>query len=97
MNAEVDFINGKISKLSNQHISIKHHLAWKTIKNLSGKNSGSSVRMKGGSSKKRVENWYAHFQNLLGKSAKIPEQNTLQSVPVSDTLNKHKYLLFYNP
>ena len=48
LNAEVDFINGKISKLSKEHISKKHHLAWKTIKDLSGKNSGSSVKIKGG-------------------------------------------------
>ena len=37
LNAEVDFIDGKIKKLSEEHI---HHLAWKTIKDLSGKNSG---------------------------------------------------------
>ena len=47
LNAEVDFINGKIKKLSQEHISKKHHLAWKTIKEISGKNSGSSVRIKG--------------------------------------------------
>ena len=87
LNAEVDFINGKISKLSNEHISKKHHLAWKTIKELSGKNSGSSVKIKGGSAKKRLESWSSHFQNLLGKSAKVSENNTLPSVPVSETLN----------
>ena len=38
LNAEVDVINGKINKLSEEHISKKHHLAWKTIKDLSGKN-----------------------------------------------------------
>ena len=32
LNAEVDFINGKIKKLSSEHISKRHHLAWKTIK-----------------------------------------------------------------
>ena len=87
LNAEADFINGKISQLSNEHISKKHHLAWKTIKDLSGKNSGSSVKIKGGSSKKRLENWHAHFQNLLGKNAKVPDIDTLPSIQVSDTLN----------
>ena len=86
LNAEVDFINGKISKLSEEHVSRKHHLAWKTIKDLSGKNSGSSVRIKGGSAKKRLENWSNHFENLLGKSAKVPDTCTLPSVPVSGTL-----------
>ena len=87
LNAEVDFVNGKISQLSNEHISRKHHLAWKTIKDLSGKSSGSSVRIKGGSAKKRLDNWLTHFQNLLGKPAKVPDIDTLPSVPVSDTLN----------
>ena len=49
LNAEVDFINGKISRLTHEHISKKHHLAWKTIKEISGKNSGSLVQIKGGS------------------------------------------------
>ena len=86
LNAEVDFINGKIAKLSKEHISKKHHLAWKTIKEISGKNSGSSVRIKGGSSKKRLESWLSHFQKLLGKNTKTSDSNALPSVPVSDTL-----------
>ena len=87
MNAEVDFINGKINKLSEEHISKKHHLAWKTMKDLSGKNSGSSVRIKGGSAKKRLESWSTHFQNLLGKIAKVSDNASLPNVPVSDTLD----------
>ena len=78
-------MNGKISQLSNEHISKKP--AWKTIKDLSGKSSGSSVRIKGGSAKKRLDNWLTHFQNLLGKVAKVSDINTLPSVTVSDTLD----------
>ena len=87
LNSEVDYINGKISKLSKEHISKQHHLACKTIKDLSGKNSSSSIRIKGGSSKKRLENWSSHFKNLLGKSAGLPENVTLPSVPISDNLD----------
>ena len=69
-------------------ISVKqHHLAWKTIKDLSGKNSGSLIKIKGGSAKKRLESWSSHFQNLLGKNAKVSDSATLPSVPVSETLN----------
>ena len=68
------------------HISLCH-LAWKKIKDLSGKNSGSSVKIKGGSAKKRIENWFTHFQNLLGKNAKVPDIDTLPSVQVSENLN----------
>ena len=35
LNAEIDFMNGKIDQLSAEHISKQHHLAWKTIKDLS--------------------------------------------------------------
>ena len=45
LNAEIDIINGNID----QHISKQHNLEWNTIKDLSGKNSGSSVRIKCGS------------------------------------------------
>ena len=86
LDAEVDYISGKINDLSRYHISKRHHLAWKTIKDLSGKNSGSSVRIKGGSAKKRLENWSNHFQNLLGKEASLPENYTLPSVQVSEPL-----------
>ena len=37
--AEVDFINGKMNTLLMEHISTKRHLVWKTVKELSGKNS----------------------------------------------------------
>ena len=87
LNAEVDYINGKINRLNNEHISKRHHLAWKTIKEISGKNSGSSVRIKGGSSKKRLDSWLSHFQKLLGKNSKVSDSNALPSVPVSDTLD----------
>ena len=56
LDAEVDYISGKISDLTKHHISKKHHLAWKTVKDLAGKNATSTVRLKGGSAKKRLEN-----------------------------------------
>ena len=87
LDSEVDFINGNIDTLSRQHISKQHHLAWKTIKELAGKNSNSNVRIKGGSAKKRMENWSNHFKSLLGKKAKLPENNTLPSVQISNTLD----------
>ena len=87
LDSQVDFINGKINALSNQHISKQHHLAWKTIKELAGKNSNSSIRIKGGSAKERMKNWSNHFENLLGSKAKLPENHTLPSVKISDTLN----------
>ena len=56
-------------------------------KDLAGKNVTSSVRLKGGSPKKRLESWSKHFQSLLGKEARLPEDYTLPSVQVSEQLN----------
>ena len=87
LDAEVDYISGKINDLTKHHISKKHHLAWRTVKDLAGKNVTSSVRLKGGSPKKRLESWSKHFQSLLGKEARLPEDYTLPSVQVSEQLN----------
>lgn len=37
LEAEADYISGKIDELSRYHISNKHHLAWKTVKALLGR------------------------------------------------------------
>ena len=57
--------------------------------------NGSSVIIKGGSAKKRLENWAIHFKNLLGKSAKIPKTVLFPNVPVSDTLPMRRPILPY--
>ena len=94
LDADVDYISGKINDLSKHHISHKYHLAWKTVKDLAGKNATSSVRIKGGSAKKRLENWSSHFQNLLGKEARLPDNYTLPSVQVSEPLFDQQHPIF---
>ena len=85
--AEADFINGKISDIASLHITKQHHAAWKTISEISGKRSKPSVRLKGGSQSKRISNWTEHFQNLLGKEPKIPEDISLPRVRISEKLD----------
>ena len=87
LDSEVDYINGKIQSLSQHHISNQHHQAWRTIKELAGKSPAASIRIKGGSMKKRMENWTTHFKNLLGKKSSLPESNSLPSVQISDPLD----------
>ena len=45
LDAQEDFVNGKIDELMNFHINQQHSAAWKTIKELSGK----ALTIKGGS------------------------------------------------
>ena len=87
LKAEADFIDGKINEISSLHIGQKHHAAWKTIGELSGKRSKPTTRIKGGSSAKRMSSWHNHFKDLLGKSPKTPENSTLPMEKISDTLD----------
>ena len=68
LNAEVDFIDGKNSKLSNEHIIKKHNLTWETTNDLSGKNSGSSVKIKGVSKGKKARELAITFSKLFGNA-----------------------------
>ena len=87
LQAEADYINGKISDLANLHITKQHHAAWKTISEISGKRSKPSVRLKGGSQAKRLSNWANHFGSLLGKEPKLPDNISLPREKISDTLD----------
>ena len=87
LKAEADFIDGKINEISSLHIGQKHHAAWKTIGELSGKRSKPTTRIKGGSSAKRKSSWHNHFKDLLGKSPKTPENSTLPMEKISNTLD----------
>ena len=87
LKAEADYINSKIADLANLHITKKHHAAWKTISEISGKRSKPSVRLKGGSQAKRLSNWANHFGSLLGKEPKLPDNISLPREKISDTLD----------
>ena len=85
LKAEADFIEGKIQDISSMHISNRHHAAWKTIKEISGKSSKPATRIKGGSSVKRMSSWLNHFKNLLGKAPRTPESISLPMEKICDT------------
>ena len=87
LTAEADYINGKINDISHLHINKKHHAAWSTIKEISGKSSKATIQIKGGSSKTRMSIWSNHFENLLGNGPKLPRNCKLQRVKISDPLN----------
>ena len=87
LQAEADFINGKITNLASMHISKQHHAAWKTISEISGKRSKPTIRLKGGSQSKRLANWAKHFGDLLGKEPKLPDNISLPREKIADTLD----------
>ena len=87
LNAEIAYINGKIADISNLHISRHYSEAWKTVSELSGKDSRPSIVIKGGNKTKRLENWTSHIKNLLGKPPTLPNDRTLPKVQISNALN----------
>ena len=87
VDSEVAYINGKINDIANLHINRQHSAAWKTINDLSGKGSKPPTRIKGGNQQKRLDNWFSHFHNLLGKPTTLPPNDTLPNVQISDSLN----------
>ena len=87
LDSEVDYINGKIEKLKNQHISKQHEQAWRTVKELAGKTKSSNIRIRGGCQKKRLENWSSHFKTLLGKKSNLPDSRSLPKIKISEPLD----------
>ena len=86
LSAEADYINGKIADISQLHISKRHHAAWQTITEITGKRKKPTIRIKGGSREKRMKNWHDHFTNLLGKQSNLPNNISLPKVKISNTL-----------
>ncbi|XP_066928664.1 uncharacterized protein [Clytia hemisphaerica] len=65
LEAQVSFIDTQLKDMSEQFSKNSHRDAWKVVQQLSGKNSKPSIQLKGGSDKKRLDNWLQHFKNLL--------------------------------
>ena len=86
LNAESLYIQGKIDSISNLHTSNQHSLAWKVINELTGRKENPSIQLKGGSPEKRRENWFNHFQSLLGNPP-ILHDDPLPLIRIVDELN----------
>ena len=87
LDAEVLYINGCMTSMSQNFSDNNHRDAWKLVRDLSNKSSKSTIQLKGGSSKKRLENWLSHFKNLLGKTPILPGNKTLPREQISPELN----------
>ena len=84
-NATVDFIQGKIDQISHLHVSKQHSAAWKAINEITGRKDRPSITTKGGSTKKRKDNWLDHFKKLLGESP--PTTPNIPKVHIANRLN----------
>ena len=86
--AQAEFIQGQNKAIGKLHKEKKHAAAWKTINQLTGRKSKSSITIKGGSSPKRLENWVGHFKKLLGQPPPPPiNGSTLPFTPITEPLD----------
>ena len=85
--AEADYINGKIAEIEHLHITKQHSAVWKSISEISGKISKPAIRLKGGSSEAQMSNWSEHFKNLLGKEPTTPTTHSLPRTQISEPLD----------
>ena len=54
----------------------QHAESWRLINQISGRKVSKKGILKGHSSKERVDSWYLHFSQLLGKEPDIPNDTT---------------------
>lgn len=83
---EAASIESKLFSFSEHHTNNDSHSAWKLINELRGKSPKASIQLKGGSSKKRLENWLSHFSNLLGKPPTLPSHLDLPKEQIAENL-----------
>ena len=86
-NAETEFIQGKINNISQQYSAHQHATAWSTINELTGRKAKPSIRLKGGSSVKRKDNWLSHFKSLLGEKPITTSGQQMRKTQISKPLN----------
>lgn len=60
-----------ISKVEDADIRAQHAESWKLINEISGRKSAKAGKIKGKNKEERVQSWYQHFSNLLGKEPVI--------------------------
>ena len=87
-NAETEYIQGKIDRISHQHINKQHTTAWETINDLTGRKSKPSIRVKLRSwATEKKSSWFTHFQKLLGGAPTTAEEQELPKIKIANALN----------
>ena len=75
-----------IAKVEDADIRAQHAESWKLINEISGRKSAKTGMIKGKNKEERVQSWYQHFSNLLGKEPVISNDDE-EITPVFDNLD----------
>ena len=66
-------LSEKIQEVQRAHANSQHGVSWKIINDITGRKASAKGMLLGSSQKERVQNWYNHFKDLLGKPPDICE------------------------
>ena len=69
-----------ITKVENADARAQHAESWKLINQISGRKAPKQGILKGNSTKERVDSWYKHFSDLLGKEPVTPDMNNPEEI-----------------
>ena len=65
------FIENKIQQINNAAANKQSALAWKIVNEISGRKNTNKSKLKANSQSERLDKWKEHFQNLLGNTPSI--------------------------
>ena len=64
-----------IKQIENADLNRKYILSWELINEITGRKTTQKCMIKGKNQKERLQTWYKHFQDLLGKPPNIEDEN----------------------
>ncbi|XP_068691683.1 uncharacterized protein [Montipora foliosa] len=68
------YLESKISQIRNSVTNKRSAEAWKTVKEITGRKSSNSSKLKAPSQEERIQLWKNHFKDLLGKPPQVSNE-----------------------
>ena len=76
-----------IEEVESTFANAKHRESWKLINNISGRKTTQKSIIKAKNKEERIQKWYNHFKNLLGKDANVEGNFEEKLTPVLQNLD----------
>ena len=68
-------LEDKIKRIEDTDINGKHGQSWKLINEVTGRKASVQGKLEGDTQSDRINNWYKHFCNLLGKPPTVTDKD----------------------
>ena len=80
LNIQEEELSEMIQKVEDADTNYKHKLSWKLINEITGRKTAKQGMIRGNSKEERINQWFKHFSDLLGKEPVITD-NTIEDLP----------------